>query len=61
MQEKINRKCECCGAGYASGKDYGEYWCQHAPSGLEAKGLCEFCNPNHKYFTPEKTCHNGKA
>jgi len=23
----MKRNCECCGASYATGKEYGEYWC----------------------------------
>ena len=24
----LKRNCECCGASYATGKDYGYYWCE---------------------------------
>lgn len=59
------RKCECCGAIYATGKNYGEFW-QEIDFGkyydLETKGLCEFCNPNidNKWYIKDKKCHSIK-
>lgn len=54
----INRKCSCCGAGFASGKEYGNEWIQITIEDLPL-GLCEFCNPsNEKWYLPNKNCHN---
>lgn len=60
----LNRNCECCGAAYISGKEYGYFW-RELPlideKGfiIKAKGLCEFCNPKcEKWFIKDKKCHN---
>ena len=55
------KKCECCKAIYATGKSYGDFWQEYEffESGLEVKGLCEFCNPKSKWFV-EKKCHIGR-
>lgn len=66
-----NRTCECCGSGFASGKNYGDYWCEFPAITIETlpdgtkhhvvvlpHGLCEFCNPNcEKWFVPNRKCH----
>lgn len=44
------RNCECCDANYATGKDYGEWWCVLSDKKVETKGLCEFCNVKSKWF-----------
>lgn len=56
---KITRRCECCGAGYAGGKDYGDYWAEYPDTTLPKKGLCEFCNKNcTKWYIPNRFCHS---
>lgn len=52
------RNCECCHGSYATGRDYGDWWCE-LPLAKETKGLCEFCNPNSKWYVPDKDCHKG--
>jgi hypothetical protein len=53
------RNCECCHANYATGKAYGDHWCEWHDSSVETKGLCEFCNPNcEKWYVPQKFCHS---
>lgn len=47
---KLNRNCENCLANYSTGNDYGDTWCEITDKSKEIKGLCEFCNPNSKYF-----------
>jgi hypothetical protein len=57
MDKKITKKCQCCGAGFASGKDYGDYWVEGFADNLPL-GLCEFCNPNNpKWYINNKKCH----
>lgn len=58
--DKITKKCQCCGAGFASGKDYGYYWIMYHTYDDLPFGLCEFCNPNNeKWYIREMSCHNG--
>lgn len=48
------RICENCKATYATGKDYGNYWFELPEENLEIKGLCEFCNPNSKWYVEKE-------
>ena len=64
---KLTKNCECCGASYVGGKEYGNYWCQlpipDENGVIVFKGLCEFCNPNPEnvWYTPKKPCHKDKV
>lgn len=50
IEPKNREVCEkCCGT-YATGKEYGDYWYQFPLKDKEPKGLCEFCNPNSKWY-----------
>jgi predicted hydrocarbon binding protein len=52
------RNCECCGATYSTGKDYGDYWTELSLAD-ETKGLCEFCNKNNEtWYIKDKECNN---
>ena len=52
------RNCECCKGEYATGSQYGEYSCILSNSGVETKGLCEWCNPsNTTWYVPGLKCH----
>lgn len=58
--DKITKKCECCGAGFASGKDYGYYWVEIINKELPL-GLCEFCNSNSvNWYIKDKECHKNE-
>ena len=50
----IIRNCEKCGASYGQYNEeketFNEYWCELGDSSQETKGVCQFCNPNSKYF-----------
>ena len=60
MPSKYNlRNCEECGGTYATGKDYGDYWCELSLA-KETKGLCEFCNPNSKWYAKKVQKISGK-
>lgn len=55
--DKITKKCQCCGAGFASGKEYGFCWVETIKDDLPL-GLCEFCNPNcEKWYIQDRICH----
>jgi hypothetical protein len=53
---KLKRRCEECGASYATGKDYGFYWLERGftkeiiIADLPIKGLCEFCNSSSIWY-----------
>ena len=57
------RNCECCGCGYAGGKQYGDYQCILPWKDVEFKGLCESCNPaeDNPWFNPKLKCHENKV
>ena len=58
MENKRNKNCECCHGSFASGKEYGNFWCEIPLDNVEFKGLCEFCNPNNSvWYIPNKKCH----
>ncbi len=44
------RNCENCKGSYATGKSYGDYWCELSDPKNETKGLCQFCNKESKWF-----------
>lgn len=44
------RNCEQCKAEYATGKSYGDYWCELHNPNVETKGLCEFCNSSTIWY-----------
>lgn len=60
MNDHLKRNCECCHAQYATGKEYGQYWLEPPSPDFETMGLCEFCNQNSKWYTPDKSCHKSK-
>lgn len=45
--------CERCFGTYATGKEYGDYWCELREVDKEPKGLCEFCNPKSVWFNKD--------
>lgn len=48
--KNCNKKnCEKCGGAYATGKFYGDWW-RETPEDKKPNGLCEFCNPNSKWY-----------
>lgn len=55
------RNCEKCGGTYATGKDYGDYWCILSTEGVETKGLCEFCNPKSIWYIKKRKDINSNA
>lgn len=49
MQNFLNRNCEECMASYASGKNYGDYWCEMS--------LCEIVKRKWwKFWQPRQRC-----
>lgn len=62
--QTVNKEnCVCCGATYVTGKHYGDWWYEYSlavdtKGNLKSpKGLCEFCNPNNVWYTPDLKCH----
>ncbi len=58
---QITKKCSSCGAGFATGKEYSNYWVQFTNKDLPL-GLCEFCNPavgNKWYIKYEEKLKQG--
>ena len=51
----IIRNCEKCNSSYGQYNEekennFTEFWCELPSSGVETKGLCQFCNPKSKLY-----------